>query len=84
MLDEMSALGRLAMVEPANGLMTGFGMQLWGVVQDLSQLESILRQGLGKPSSATPGSCNISAAAIVAPPGFFQALRLNHLGGIIF
>lgn len=39
MLDEMAALGRLAMVEQAYGLMAGFGMQLWGIVQDISQLE---------------------------------------------
>ena len=45
MLDEMSVLGRLAMVEQPNGLMTGLGMQLWGVVQDLSQLESIYDKG---------------------------------------
>ena len=39
LLDEMAALGRLSMVEQAYGLMAGFGMQLWGIVQDLSQLE---------------------------------------------
>ncbi|NVK47631.1 MAG: type IV secretory system conjugative DNA transfer family protein [Rhodobacteraceae bacterium] len=40
-LDEMAALGRLSMIEQAYGLMAGFGMQLFGVVQDLSQLERI-------------------------------------------
>jgi type IV secretion system protein VirD4 len=44
-LDEMAALGRLSMVEQAYGLMAGFGMQLWGIVQDLSQLESIYGKG---------------------------------------
>ncbi|MCB9978540.1 MAG: type IV secretory system conjugative DNA transfer family protein [Rhodospirillales bacterium] len=39
MLDEMAALGRLTMVEQAYGLMAGYGMQLWGIVQDISQLE---------------------------------------------
>ncbi|TNE42958.1 MAG: type IV secretory system conjugative DNA transfer family protein, partial [Sphingomonadales bacterium] len=38
-LDEMAALGRLPIIEQAYGLMAGFGMQLLGVVQDLSQLE---------------------------------------------
>jgi type IV secretion system protein VirD4 len=38
MLDEMPALGRLPSIEQAYGLMAGFGMQLWGIVQDLSQL----------------------------------------------
>jgi len=39
------ALGRLQMVETAYGLMAGFGMQLWGIVQDLSQLERIYGKG---------------------------------------
>lgn len=45
LLDEMAALGRLTMVEQAYGLMAGFGMQLWGIVQDLSQLERIYDTG---------------------------------------
>lgn len=44
-LDEMAALGRLSMVEQAYGLMAGFGMQLYGVVQDLSQLKRIYGDG---------------------------------------
>lgn len=45
LLDEMAALGRLAMVEQAYGLMAGFGMQLWGIIQDLSQLKTIYGEG---------------------------------------
>lgn len=45
LLDEMPSLGRLTMVEQAYGLMAGFGMQLWGIVQDLSQLERIYDKG---------------------------------------
>ncbi|MDR3485309.1 MAG: type IV secretory system conjugative DNA transfer family protein [Bradyrhizobium sp.] len=41
MLDEMPTLGRLPSLEQAFGLMAGFGMQLWGIVQDLSQLANI-------------------------------------------
>lgn len=41
LLDEMSTLGRLPSVEQAFSLMAGFGMQLWGIVQDLSQLARI-------------------------------------------
>ncbi len=44
-LDEMPALGHLTMVEQAFGLMAGFGIQLWGIVQDLSQLERIYGKG---------------------------------------
>jgi type IV secretion system protein VirD4 len=45
MLDELAALGKLAMVEQAYGLMAGFGIQLWGIVQDVSQLERIYGRG---------------------------------------
>jgi type IV secretion system protein VirD4 len=41
LLDEMPTLGRLPSIEQAYGLMAGFGMQLWGIVQDLSQLAHI-------------------------------------------
>lgn len=41
LLDEMSALGRLPTLEQAYSLMAGFGMQLWGIVQDLSQLAKV-------------------------------------------
>lgn len=45
LLDEMPALGRLSMVEQAFGLMAGFGIQLWGIVQDVSQLKTIYGDG---------------------------------------
>lgn len=45
LLDEMASLGHLTMVEQAYGLMAGFGMQLWGIVQDLSQLERVYEKG---------------------------------------
>lgn len=45
MLDELPSLGRLAMIEQAYGLMAGFGMQLWGVVQDFSQMKRIYGDG---------------------------------------
>lgn len=45
MLDEMASLGHLTMIEQAYSLMAGFGMQMWGIVQDLSQLERIYDKG---------------------------------------
>lgn len=45
LLDEMAALGKLTKVEEAYGLMAGFGMQLWGIVQDLGQLDRIYDKG---------------------------------------
>lgn len=41
LLDEMASIGHLPSLEQAYSLMAGFGMQLWGVVQDLSQLARI-------------------------------------------
>ncbi|WP_299733084.1 type IV secretory system conjugative DNA transfer family protein [uncultured Tateyamaria sp.] len=40
-LDEMPSLGRLASVEQAYGLMAGFGMQIWGIAQDLCQMRRV-------------------------------------------
>jgi type IV secretion system protein VirD4 len=44
LLDEMATLGRLPVLEQAFGLMAGFGMQLWGIIQDLSQLANVYGQ----------------------------------------
>lgn len=44
-LDEFAALGKLSMIEQAYGLMAGFGMQLWGIVQDLNQMDRIYDKG---------------------------------------
>lgn len=44
MLDEFAALGRLQMVETAMGLMRGYGVKLWPILQDLSQLRANYRE----------------------------------------
>jgi len=44
LLDEFASLGRLAAVERAMGLMAGYGVQLWPILQDLSQLKDIYGQ----------------------------------------
>ena len=38
-LDEIAAIGRLDCIEKAAGLMAGFGVKLWSIWQDLSQLQ---------------------------------------------
>jgi len=40
MLDEFAALGHLAPVERAMGLMAGYGVQLWPILQDIHQLRA--------------------------------------------
>ena len=40
-LDEFAALGRLQAIETAMGLLAGYGVQLWPILQDLSQLEDL-------------------------------------------
>ena len=42
LLDEFAALGRLEAVERAMGLMAGYGLQLWPILQDMSQLRDLL------------------------------------------
>jgi len=41
LLDEFAALGRLEVVERAMGLMAGYGIQLWPILQDMSQLKDL-------------------------------------------
>jgi len=41
LLDEFAALGRLEPLEQAFGLMAGYGLQLWPILQDLHQLRSV-------------------------------------------
>jgi type IV secretion system protein VirD4 len=40
MLEEFPALGNLRSIEAAAGLMAGYGIKLWTVIQDLSQLKT--------------------------------------------
>lgn len=42
-LDEFAALGRMESIEKAAGLMAGFGVKLWAVLQDLGQLQQHYR-----------------------------------------
>ena len=44
LLDEFAALGQLKMVETAMGLMRGYGVKLWPILQDVSQLQSSYRE----------------------------------------
>ncbi|MEM9939809.1 MAG: type IV secretory system conjugative DNA transfer family protein, partial [Pseudomonadota bacterium] len=41
LLDEFAPLGRLEAVERAMGLMAGYGLQLWPILQDMSQLKDL-------------------------------------------
>jgi hypothetical protein len=47
LLDEFAALGRLQPVERAMGLMAGYGLQLWPILQDLHQLRSLYGKNAG-------------------------------------
>lgn len=40
-MDEFASLGRMERVEAAAGQMAGFGVKLWPVLQDLSQIKSL-------------------------------------------
>lgn len=47
LLDEFAALGRLEPVERAFGLMAGYGLQLWPILQDMHQLWSTYGKNAG-------------------------------------
>mgnify|MGYP003375558449 CR=1 FL=1 len=44
LLEEFAALGRLEVIEKAAGLMRGYGLKLWVILQDLTQLQEHYRQ----------------------------------------
>ena len=44
LLDEFASLGHLDIIETAMGLMAGYGVQLWPILQDLSQLKALYGQ----------------------------------------
>jgi len=44
-LDEFPALGHMAILETAAGLMAGYGLKLWTICQDLSQLKRHYKDG---------------------------------------
>lgn len=43
-LDEFAALGRMEAIEKAAGLMAGYGVKLWTILQDLGQLKRHYRE----------------------------------------
>lgn len=47
LLDEFAALGALAPVERAMGLMAGYGVQMWPILQDVHQLRDTYGQRAG-------------------------------------
>lgn len=65
LLDEFAALGELKMVETAMGLMRGYGVKLWPILQDLSQLR---------------GSYPRSWESFVANAGVLQVFGTNDQG----
>jgi type IV secretion system protein VirD4 len=42
-MDEFPVLGHMASIEKAAGQIAGFGLRLWPVIQDLSQLKAIYK-----------------------------------------
>ena len=67
LLDEFAALGRLQPVERAMGLMAGYGLQLWPILQDIHQLRSLYGTRPGH-SCRTLVSCKRSGSMIMTPP----------------
>ena len=61
-MDEFAALGRLETIETAIGLMAGYGVQLWPIVQDISQLRDLYPQRW---------------ASFIANAGVIQAFGVN-------
>jgi type IV secretion system protein VirD4 len=62
LLDEFAALGRLEPALQAVGLMAGLGLQLWPILQDLTQLRAAYGQNAGT-FLANAGLVQVSAPA---------------------
>ncbi|MEM7544181.1 MAG: type IV secretory system conjugative DNA transfer family protein [Pseudomonadota bacterium] len=72
-LDEFAALGRLTMIEQAYGLMAGYGIQLWGIVQDFNQLERLYDKGW-QSFVANAGMINYFGSSDRMTSEYFSAL----------
>lgn len=71
LLDEFAALGHLAPVERAMGLMAGYGVQLWPILQDIHQLRATYGQRAGTFLSNTAvlqvfGVNDVETAGLIA------------------
>lgn len=62
LLDEFAALGRLQAIERAMGLMAGYGLQLWPILQDIHQLR---------------GHYHDRAGTFISNAGVMQAFGVN-------
>jgi type IV secretion system protein VirD4 len=62
LLDEFAALGRMQPIERAMGLMAGYGLQLWPILQDIHQLRSLY---------------GTSAGTFLSNAGVLQAFGIN-------
>ena len=67
LFDEFTSLGHLAPVERAMGLMAGYGVQLWPILQDIHQLRATYGHR-AEPSCQTPACCRSSASTIMTAP----------------
>lgn len=65
LLDEFAALGRLQAVETAIGLLAGYGVLLWPILQDLAQLQDLYPQRW---------------RSFLANTGVIQAFGVNDMG----
>ena len=63
MMEEFATLGHMEIMERAAAYFPGFGVKLWAVLQDTTQLRRYY-QTAGRPSSAMPAWCSASPMAI--------------------
>ena len=81
LLDEFAALGRLEAVERAMGLMAGYGLQLWPILQ--GEAASRKRSGgafrcrTGKAQSQLRALYGVRANTFVANAGVLQTFGVN-------
>ncbi|MBB4284098.1 hypothetical protein GGE43_004931 [Agrobacterium tumefaciens] len=67
LLDEFASLGHLAPVERAMGLMAGYGVQLWPILQDIHQLRATYGQRAGTFCQTPAYSRFLASTTMTAP-----------------
>ena len=77
LLDEFAALGRLEPVERAMGLMAGYGLQLWPILQDMHQLKATYGERAGTFMS-NAGVIQTLGSTIMPPPTSLAHDRRHH------
>ena len=79
LLDEFAALGRLEAVERAMGLMAGYGLQLWPILQDMGQETTGYQTESYRPGDPPSIGNTLTGRDLLTPDEIMQLRPENQL-----